>query len=67
MYRVKESCVLGYGYMTHVKVKLKKGQKWEYIKKSGYMFHTLRRDNVTLEVNDEDFENIFVKEEKNHE
>lgn len=63
-YRVKCNCILFYGSLNKVSIILAVGQIWEYNDKLSYsQFHTLTRQNVSLEIINEDFERIFEPEE----
>lgn len=60
-YKVKCNCVLLYGFYNHGSVTLNVGQIWEYISKPSeyFPFHTLKRQNVIIEVTNKDFEECF--------
>ena len=64
-YRVKCNCVLLYGSLNKVSITLNVGQIWDYNAKPSelFPFHTLTRQNVTLEITNEDFEGIFEPQE----
>lgn len=63
-YRVKRNCILFYGSLNKASISLSVGQIWEYNDKLSYsQFHTLTRQNVTLEITNEDFERIFEPQE----
>lgn len=60
-YRVKSNCVLLYGSLNKASITLNVGQIWDY--KPMLPFHWLTRQNVTLEITNEDFERIFEPQE----
>ena len=64
-YWVKHNCVLFYGSSNHASITLSVGQIWWYRSKPSedYPFHTLKRNNVLLELTNEDFERIFKPQE----
>lgn len=66
-YRVKCNCVLLYGSLNKASISLSVGQIWEYESKSPegllFQFHRLRRQNVLIEITNEDFEGIFEPQE----
>ena len=64
-YKVKCNCVLLYGSFNKVTITLNVGQIWEYKAKTSEMFqfHTLKRQNVLIEITNEDFERIFEPQE----
>lgn len=61
--RVKRNCVLLYGSLNKTRISLNVGQIWEHefkpSKKFLFPFHKLKRQNVLIEITNEDFEEIF--------
>lgn len=64
-YRVKCNCVLLYGSLNKASITLNVGQIWDYTPM--LPFHWLTRQNVTLEITNEDFERIFEPQESEEE
>lgn len=62
-YRVKRNCILLYGSNNHACVTLNVGQIWECEFKPSvelpFPFHRLKRQNVLIEIVNEDFERYF--------
>lgn len=62
-YRVKRNGVLFYGSFNHASITLSVGQIWERAYKPSeklwFPFHRLKRQNVLIEVTNEDFERYF--------
>ena len=70
-FRVKFDCVLLYGSFTHARITLNAGQIWEREYKPSekllFPFHRLRRQNVLIEISNEDFEKCFEPQEEGSE
>ena len=64
-YRVKVNAVLIYGTTNKAKIVLNTGQIWEYVAKSlaHNKFHALVRQNVDIQIPEEDFVRIFEPQE----
>lgn len=66
-YRVKRNCILFYGSLNKASISLNVGQIWECefkpSKKFLFPFYRLKRQNVLLEITNEDFERIFEPQE----
>lgn len=70
-FRVKRNCILLYGSNNHACVTLNVGQIWEREYKPSeklmFPFHRLKRDNVLIEIANEDFEKYFEPQERSGE
>lgn len=66
-FRVKRNCVLFYGSFNRASITLNVGQIWERAYKPSekllFQFHRLTRQNVLIELTNEDFERIFEPQE----
>ena len=67
-YRVKRNGVLFYGSFNHASITLSVGQIWERAYKPSekllFQFHRLKRQNVLIELTNEDFERYFELQEE---
>ena len=70
-FRVKRNCVLFYGSFNRASITLNVGQIWERAYKPSeklmFQFHRLIRQNVLIELTNEDFERIFEPQEESEE
>lgn len=67
-YRVKRNCILLYGSSNKVCITLNVGQIWECEFKPSeellFPFHRIKRQNVLIEITNEDFERYFEPQER---